>query len=423
MKHSITVNKLAKTANIEASMDKFGAVGLSISSTISDMAEKYDLTLTNDKLTIEINETTIEIGKDKKVSDLMNAINNSEANVKISYSSFLDKFTMTSKTTGADAKIDITQSSEFFQNIGFETFSTSGQDAEFILDSKTATNASNIFNIDGVTYTLKAEGQADITLAQDTDAIFDKIKSFIDKYNELVEKITAKVDESRPKSGGRYGSYYLPLTDEQKEVMKEDDIKKWEENAKKGLIKNDRILNDILFSMRRAMGDKTDAGVLASIGISTGDWRDGAKLYIDETKLKKAINDNPDMVMSIFAKQSDVTYDPDASAADRKQRYEESGVVDRLFDILQDNIRTMRNKDGKKGLLLEKAGIVGDVTEFKSTLVEEINKKDLLIEDMMKKLFNKEESLYLKFASLETAMSRMSAQSAWLAQSFGGGQQ
>ncbi len=422
LNHSIEVTRLAKAATMEASSDSFSAEGLSVNSTISEMADKYGLTMTEGKLSFGINGETIEINGDKRVSDLMNSINNSKANVKISYSSFLDKFTMSTKTMGAEAKIEFTENTELFVKLGFQTSTVTGQDAEFKLDNKTATRSSNVFNIDGVIYSLKGEGTADIALKQDTDAIFDKIKTFIDKYNELVDTITGKVNESRPKTSGSNGSYYLPLTDEQKQVMKEDDIKKWEESAKKGLIKNDSILNDILFNMRRAMGDATEAGTLASIGVSTGDWREGARLFIDEEKLRKAIEENPDNVMSIFAKQPEKSYDPDATAADRKQRYEESGLVERLFDILQDNIRTTRNEAGKKGLLLEKAGIVGDLTEFQSTLVNEINKKDLLIEDMMRKLYIKEESLYRKFATLETSLNRMNAQSAWLSQSLGGGQ-
>ncbi|MDD4834772.1 MAG: flagellar filament capping protein FliD, partial [Lutispora sp.] len=175
-------------------------------------------------------------------------------------------------------------------------------------------------------------------------------------------------------------------------------------------------------NMRRVMGDMTEAGGLFSIGISTGNWREGAKLNIDEDKLKKAIADNPDQVMNIFAKQSSVAYHPDNTKEQKDLRYAESGIVERLFDIIQDNIRTTRNADGKKGMLLEKAGIVGDLTEFQSTLVDEINKKESLIEDMTVKLFNKESALYMKFASLETALSRMNSQSAWLAQSFGSNQ-
>lgn len=437
MEHSIEVTRLAKAAKIDGAENIVlgDNESLSLYDTLEQVREKLGgdesgITFTEGgKLTFTINDKTIEIDKTKNLNDLLSTINNSEANVKLSYSSFLDKFIMDSKATGVEAKIEIKDRSGFFQKIGFTgglveedyVVNANGEDAAFKLDGKSSTNASNIFTIDGVTYTLKAEGQSNITLKQNTDAIFDKIKNFVDKYNELIDKISTKVNESRPQSGGRSGSYYLPLTDEQREAMKEDDIKKWEENAKKGLVKNDGMLNNILFNMRKAMGDKTDAGILASIGISTGDWREGARLKIDEEKLKKAINDNPDRVMNIFAKQSEISYDPDASIDDRKKRYNESGVVERLFDILQDNIRTTRNKDGQKGILLEKAGIIGDLTEFKSTLVEEINKKDSLIEDMMEKLYVKEERLYLKFASLETAMSRMSAQSSWLSQQLGGG--
>ena len=427
--HTITVSQLAKAASLETydveeeGVLRFGEAGLTLNSSISKVAERFDLELADGKLSFEINDKTIELGANKTMKDFMNAINASDANVKISYSEFLDKFTMTTKTTGVDAKINIEDDIGFFSAIGFTNLAAEGKDAEFKLDGKESSRSSNIFTIDGVTYTLKGEGTSKITLTQDTDAVFDKIKSFVDKYNELVDKITTKINEERPKSGGRYGSHYLPLTDEQKADMKDGEIEKWEENAKKGLLKSDTILDGILFDLRRAMGDITEGGTLASIGISTGDWREGAKLFINEEKLKKAINDNPDKVMDIFSRQSNISYSPDATAAQRKQRYEGNGVAERLFDILQDNIRTTRDKDGRKGVLLEKAGIVGDVTEFQSTLVDEINKKDTLIEEMMRKLFSKEESLYKKFAGLETALSRMSAQSAWMAQAFGVGQQ
>lgn len=170
------------------------------------------------------------------------------------------------------------------------------------------------------------------------------------------------------------------------------------------------------------MGDITESGGLFSIGISTGNWREGAKLFIDENKLKKAIEENPDRVMEIFARQSSISYDPDNSREDRKTRYDESGVVERLFDVIQNYIRTTRNNDGKKGLLLEKAGIIGDVTEFQNTISKEINDKELYIQDLIERLYIKQESLYIKFAALETALSRMNAQAAWLSQSLGSAQ-
>ncbi|NLM44967.1 MAG: flagellar filament capping protein FliD [Clostridiales bacterium] len=425
--HTIEVIQLAEKAKMESGSGAFGAEGLNLSSSISEVADKLGIDLTEDKLVLTINGETIEIEGSKKFSDLISAINNSEAGVRISYSSFLDKFFIESKATGADAKIDITESSDFFEKLGFDIGTDPevvayGKDAEFILDSKTATRSSNMFTIDGVTYSLTGIGTTTIKLTQDTDAIFNKIKSFIDKYNEIVTTITDKVNESRPKSGGTYGSYYLPLTEEQKQAMSEKDIELWEEKAKQGLLKNDALLSGIVQRMRSIMGDITESGGLFSIGISTGNWREGAKLFIDENKLKKAIEENPDRVMEIFARQSSISYDPDNSREDRKTRYDESGVVERLFDVIQNYIRTTRNNDGKKGLLLEKAGIIGDVTEFQNTISKEINDKELYIQDLIERLYIKQESLYIKFAALETALSRMNAQAAWLSQSLGSAQ-
>jgi flagellar capping protein FliD len=119
MEHTIEVTKLAEKAKIESATDKFGAVGLSLNSSIADVAAKYNIDLTYDssiekhKLSLKINDKTIEITEDKKFSDLISAINNSDAGVKISYSSFLDKFIMESKGTGSAAKIDLTFFSAF----------------------------------------------------------------------------------------------------------------------------------------------------------------------------------------------------------------------------------------------------------------------------------------------------------------------
>ena len=43
------------------------------------------------------------------------------------------------------------------------------------------------------------------------------------------------------------------------------------------------------------------------------------------------------------------------TAGERAARYRESGLAQRLLDIIEDNISTMRNSQGKKGFLLEKA--------------------------------------------------------------------
>ena len=88
---------------------------------------------------------------------------------------------------------------------------------------------------------------------------------------------------------------------------------------------------------------------------------------------------------------------------------------------MQDNKRTTRDNNGKKGLLIEKAGIMTDTTEFQNPFTNQIKEKDRLIEDLLTKLYIKEEQHYAKFAQLEKALTYMNSQSMWLVQQFGGG--
>lgn len=63
----------------------------------------------------------------------------------------------------------------------------------------------------GITYELKGTTDKPVSLnvSTDVDAIFDKIKQFVDKYNELVELVNGKVNEKRNRD-------YQPLTAEEK---------------------------------------------------------------------------------------------------------------------------------------------------------------------------------------------------------------
>jgi flagellar hook-associated protein 2 len=133
-----------------------------------------------------------------------------------------------------------------------------------------------------------------VSLTQDVDSVYDNISKFIAKYNEIIDTINNKLSE-------KYDRNYLPLTDEQKEAMNEDDIKKWEEKAKTGLLRNDSILQNIVYRMRSAVYDSV-AGIstaLSEIGITTDTYVTKGKLIIDETKLKEAIRNNPDNVMNL----------------------------------------------------------------------------------------------------------------------------
>ncbi|MDF2533113.1 MAG: flagellar capping protein, partial [Clostridia bacterium] len=359
----------------------------------------------------------------KTMNDVISEVNSSAAGVTLSYSEATDKFTLTSKVKGAGDAIKIEEiSGDFFganSKLGITSLTISnGQDAIFELDNTTITRNDNSFLLDGVKYNLLKEGvTTSITLEQDVDKVYNNIKSFVDKYNEMISKINGELREERD-------SDYTPLTDEQREAMSESEIEKWEEKAKSGMLRNDSLLSGMLVQMRNAIYKSIEGvnGGVYSIGIKTGDYTQQGKLIIDEVKLKDAIKNKPDLVANIFNKESEINYSPNLDATDKTTRYNESGIVHRLYDIIQSNITTIPNTAGQKGLLIEKAGFTGDYIDISSYISSQIRSKDQLIDTLTDKLFDKEEQYYQKFAALEKAMSQMSSQSSWIAQQFGSGQ-
>jgi len=387
----------------------------------SKLSELNFPTSTNGIISFKINGVLFEFDSTKKtMNDLINEVNSSEAGVTLSYSEATDKFTLTSKVKGAGEAIKIEEiSGGFFgadSKLGITSLSiNNGQDAVFTLDGTEIRRNDNKFVLDGITYNLWKENvTVEINVEQDVDKVFNNIKNFVEKYNELLDKINSKLKEERYRD-------YLPLTDEQKEALKESDITKWEEKARSGLLRSDSLLTRIVSDMRNAMYSSIEGitGGIYSIGISTGSYAQQGKLVIDEAKLKEAIKNTPDLVASIFNKESDIKYSRNLSAEDKEKRYKESGIVQRLYDIIQNNITTVPDSDGKKGLLVERAGMVGDIFDSSSYISSQIKDKEDLISILNEKLIAKEDQYYSKFAALEKVLSQMNSQSMWLAQQFG----
>src|SRR5690606_39000526 len=156
-------------------------------------------------------------------------------------------------------------------------------------------SSTNTFVKDGIIFNLYDttidSDIATIRITEDIDATVDKIKNFVDKYNELIDELNNKLTEKSYRD-------FPPLTDDQKSEMSEKDIELWEEKAKSGLLRNDSIIQGIVYSMRNALIDNV-AGVdirLSDIGITTGKWYEHGKLYLDEAKLRQAISEAPDKV-------------------------------------------------------------------------------------------------------------------------------
>ena len=136
-------------------------------------------------------------------------------------------------------------------------------------DMITLTRSSNTFEIDGTTYKLlgKAPGNTaeniNIKLDYDTDAIVEKITSFINDYNELLGSLIKLTSEEVFRD-------YKPLTEDEKKALTDDEIKLWTEKAKSGILRSDTYLKAIETELRSSMFSQVDViGSLASIGITT----------------------------------------------------------------------------------------------------------------------------------------------------------
>ena len=416
---------------------------INLDSTLLGLQNQFDIDLkfnSNNEVKFSINGKEFTFSGNETLRQVINKINSSDAGVTLYYSSITDTFRLESKATGSAYGLTFEDWKEgsdgdlietnFLAALKLDPNSESakgGKDAELVIkngegENITIIRSSNTFTIDGITYNLKKDfvsqggDYIDVTVARDITKAFENIKGFVEEYNKLIEKINSELKEKR-------FSDYPPLTESQKEEMTEKEIELWEEKARSGMLRNDPILQNIVYSMRRALIEGVE-GVsigLSSIGITTGSYTEGGKLHIDESKLKEALETKGDEIMMLFCKESEIEYSPDLTAEERAKRYKESGLMQIIYDIIEDNIRTKRDKDGRKGILLEKAGIVGDTSEFKNIIYDQLKDMDKRINDAIERMYKAEERYWRQFTALETALQQMYSQSAWLFQQLGMG--
>ncbi|CCQ96900.1 Flagellar capping protein [[Clostridium] ultunense Esp] len=341
----------------------------------------------------------------KSINDVVSEINAANLGVTASYDSNLDRFFLNTTTTGAAAKIEITNDTQNFvaNNLKITPGIYNGTDASIVYNGVTITNATNTLSVNGLNLTLnsaKPGTTISLNVSNDTDAVFNKIVQFIGKYNDTIDKINAKLSETKYRD-------YPPLTDAQRAAMTDQQVEKWEAKAKSGILQRDDLLQGTLYQLRTGFSNSV-AGLdpsmdsMFDLGFTTGSYETNGKIIIDETKLRSALDQNPDKVMALFTQ---VDKNPNDNVDER-------GLAVRLYDSLNSAIKKLTDKAGSSAMATDTESVIGKALD---QLADDISN----FEDRLKQV---EDRYWRQFTAMEQAIQRANMQSGWLMQQFGGGQ-
>lgn len=343
----------------------------------------------------------IEISSSTTINDLVKELN--KAGVKANFDEKNQRFYISASGMGVDNDFELGGDAAVLTKLGIgegQGVRIDGSDAEIMLNGETYKSTSNTFEINDLTITLNNMTDDEITLTtkQDTDGIYDMVKSFLKEYNELMKEMDKLYNAES-------ASKYKMLSDDEKEAMNEDDVKEWENKIKSALLRKDSTLGNVMNSMKEIMlgGFELSNGkkmYLSDFGVNTLGYFEAADnekaLYHidgdpdDESsksktdKLKGLIASDPDMVAEFF-----------------------SGMAKQLYDRLGDLMA--RTDYSSAFTVYNDKSMKTEYDDYKS----KISKQE-------EKINTWEDFYYKKFTRMEKAMAKLQSQESALGGLFGG---
>ena len=271
---------------------------------------------------------------------------------------------------------------------------TVGTNAVAVIDGLSVTRETNDFNdvITGLSLTAQSADPAtviSISVDADTGAIKNKIKTFVDSYNKLVDYVNTQNSYTKDMGPG-------------------------------GVLFGDPILNQVLAQVRDALfnidptqvqADTAGYSTLSLVGIQTGS--DG-KLTIDDAKLTDKLTTNLDAFADLFVDSDG--FDNGGAAVNTPAYYKDitadSGLADKLSRNIDRLIDSYTGPGGKvfKGTFDVRTQSYNDSI---TKLLSDIDTKQQQVDAY-------QDQLTMRFANLEQLMSGLQAQGAALTAALGG---
>lgn len=291
------------------------------------------------------------------------------------------------KSTGADHAITGLASS--VAGLSGATQISTAANAEFELDGLAIQRSSNTFSdvVDGVEITLESVSATpvQVSLGIDTDGIKEKLKAFVDAFNEVAKFINAQSQYS-------------------------------EEGGPGGALFGDPVLKTIRSRVSEALYgaqsvDSTSSfGSLGMLGVKL--QTDGT-LLLDESKVDAKIAEDVEAFLDYFADLDG--FDNGGAAKGTSEYYQDTTTDKGLFMTLTKSIDRMLDSqtvgDGQtyKGLIASR----------KESLEKIIGNIDDRVEQLELRLEAFEANLVARFTALEKLMSGLQSQSAFMSQQLG----
>ena len=298
--------------------------------------------------TFTIGGATFKITDKTTLSSLISEINNNDdAQAYAFWDDAAGKLSITSKKEGASYVNIEAGTSNFTDVMGFTTSEWNddgtvksskmytdaqelGKNAQFTINGTKMTSTSNtvtsdISRMDGITLTLKKvsteeSGTSTLKVTQDTSGLVEAVKSFVSAYNDVL----SNVDEVTANGADLHGE--TSLTSLRNTIRSYATAKNTSNNGVYSL------LSEIGISTSSADGNNLNA--------------DTNSLTLDEDKLKKALEENPESVKSILTGEGGVlTMMEDAVEQSLKAT---SGFFDVKTSTLDSDIKKMETKIKKQ---------------------------------------------------------------------------
>lgn len=323
--------------------------------------------------TFTIGDATFKITDKTTLSSLISEINNNDkAQAYAFWDDAAGKLSITSKKEGASYINIEAGTSNFTDVMGLTTSEWNedgtvksskmytdaqelGKNAQFTINGTKMTSTSNtvtsdISRIDGVTLTLKKastkeSGTSTLKVTQDTSGLVDAVKSFVSAYNDVL----SNVDKVTANGADLHGE--TTLTSLKNTIRSYATAK----NTSNGGVYD--LLSEIGISTSSADGNNLNA--------------DTNSLSLDEDKLKKALEENPESVKSILAG--------------------DGGVLTMMEDAVEQSLKAS----------------VGYFDVKTSTLDSDIKKMETKIKKQNTNISTYKAQLEKKFSAMETTIAQM----------------